>query len=122
MMARPIEQGPSMTDLAKRKCIPCRGGVAPLKGRALTDLGSELGHDWCVVEEHHLEKRFKFKDFAGALAFANRAGAVAEREGHHPDLLVRWGEVVVTVWTHKIDGLTESDFVLAAKIERESAA
>ena len=108
-----------MTDLSQRKCIPCRGGVPPLKGRALTDLGAELGHEWRVVDEHHLEKHFKFKDFAGALAFANRAGAVAERENHHPDLLVRWGEVVVTVWTHKIDGLTESDFVLAAKIEAD---
>jgi len=110
-----------MADLSERKCIPCRGGVPPLKGRALTDLGAELGHEWRVVDEHHLEKRFKFKDFAGALAFANRAGEVAESENHHPDLLVRWGEVAVTVWTHKIDGLTESDFVLAAKIEREFA-
>jgi 4a-hydroxytetrahydrobiopterin dehydratase len=107
-----------MSELADKSCVPCRGGVPPLRGEALTKLGAELGAHWRVVDEHHLEKRYAFPDFKSALAFANRAGEIAEREGHHPDLLVRWGEVVVTIWTHKIDGLTESDFVLAAKLER----
>lgn len=107
-----------MSELADRECVPCRGGVAPLKGAALSALYAELGGGWRIVDEHHLEQRFAFEDFAGALAFATRVGEVAERAGHHPDLLVRWGEVVITLWTHKIDGLSESDFVLAAKIER----
>jgi 4a-hydroxytetrahydrobiopterin dehydratase len=72
---------------------------------------------WRVVDGHHLEKRFTFPDFAQGLAFVNRAGAVAEQEGHHPDLHLSFGKVTVTVWTHAIDGLSESDFVLAAKLD-----
>jgi len=72
---------------------------------------------WRVVADHHLERAFAFADFATGLAFVNRAGAVAEAEGHHPDLLLSWGRVLVTIWTHKVDGLTESDFVLAAKLD-----
>jgi 4a-hydroxytetrahydrobiopterin dehydratase len=106
-----------VSELSKRSCVPCRGGVPPLKGAAIASLSRELDSAWRVVGEHHLERHFKLPDFAAALALANRIGAVAEREGHHPDLLVRWGELVVTLWTHKIDGLTESDFVLAAKID-----
>lgn len=104
--------------LADEKCIPCRGGVPPLKGGDLASVARELGGDWRVVDEHHLEKEFKFADFATALAFTNRIGAVAEAEGHHPDIYLAWGKVRVTIWTHKIDGLTRSDFVLAAKIDR----
>lgn len=106
-----------MTQLSEKHCVPCRGGVPALKGRDLESLRNQIGPDWRVVNEHHLERSFKFPDFAKALAFANCVGAIAEKEGHHPDLLVRWGEVVMTVWTHKIDGLTESDFVLAAKAD-----
>ena len=103
--------------LADKKCVPCRGGVPPLAGDALRRLQEELGHDWEVVKGHHLSKTFDFPDFAQALAYVNRVGAMAEEEGHHPDLLLSWGKVRVEVWTHKIDGLTESDFVLAAKAE-----
>jgi 4a-hydroxytetrahydrobiopterin dehydratase len=103
--------------LAAKECIPCKGGVPPLKGRDLVDLADKLGHDWKVVSEHHLEKEYAFKDFAQALAFTNRVGAVAEAQGHHPDIYLAWGKVGVKLWTHKIDGLTESDFVMAAKIE-----
>lgn len=103
--------------LAAKECIPCKGGVPPLKGRDLGDLTEKLGHDWKVIAEHHLEKEFTFKDFAQALAFTNRVGAVAEAQGHHPDIYLAWGKVGVKLWTHKIDGLTESDFVMAAKIE-----
>jgi 4a-hydroxytetrahydrobiopterin dehydratase len=106
-----------MSKLAEKHCVPCRGGVPALKGGDLESLRNQLGSDWRVVKEHHLERSFKFPDFAKALAFANCVGGIAEKEGHHPDLLVRWGEVVMTVWTHKIDGLTESDFVLAAKAD-----
>jgi 4a-hydroxytetrahydrobiopterin dehydratase len=103
--------------LAGKECIPCKGGVPPLKGAELRALSGQLGHDWKVVDEHHLEKNFAFKDFKQALDFTNKVGAIAEDQGHHPDIHLAWGKVGVTVWTHKIDGLTESDFVFAAKVE-----
>ena len=103
--------------LASEKCVPCRGGVPALKGAELRAVAAELGESWRVVEEHHLEKEFRFPDFAAALAFTNRVGALAEEQGHHPDLYLEWGKVTVMIWTHKIDGLTRSDFVLAAKID-----
>jgi 4a-hydroxytetrahydrobiopterin dehydratase len=105
--------------LADKTCVPCRGGVPPLKGDALNALNTELP-DWEVVGEHHLHKIFRFPDFQKALDFVNRAGAIAEGQGHHPDILLAWGKAEVTIFTHKIDGLTESDFVLAAKINRVS--
>jgi len=105
-------------DLTSKQCIPCRGGVPPLAGKELADLTQQLGHDWRVVDGHHLEKEFTFPDFKSALAFTNRVGALAESEGHHPDILLAWGKVRITIWTHKIDGLTESDFILAAKAEQ----
>ena len=104
--------------LANEKCVPCKGGVPPLKGEELVRLSRELGSNWRVVDEHHLEKEFRFRNFAEALAFTNKVGAIAEQEGHHPDIYLAWGKVRVTIWTHAIDGLTRSDFVLAAKIER----
>jgi 4a-hydroxytetrahydrobiopterin dehydratase len=103
--------------LSQETCEPCRGGTPPLAGEALAKLSGELGASWRVVEQHHLEKQFEFPDFAGALAFTNAVGALAETQGHHPDLLLRWGSVTVTLWTHKVDGLTRADFVLAAKID-----
>ena len=105
--------------LAREKCVPCRGGVPPLKGSELAAIRRELGGEWQVVNEHHLEKEFRFKNFAEALAFTNRIGAIAEEQGHHPDIYLAWGKVRVTIWTHAIDGLTRSDFVLAAKIDAE---
>jgi len=107
-----------MSSLANEKCIPCRGGVPALKGEELAALARELGAEWRVVDEHHLEREFRFPDFGQALAFTNKVGAIAEEEGHHPDIYLAWGKVRVTIWTHKVDGLTRSDFVLAAKIER----
>jgi 4a-hydroxytetrahydrobiopterin dehydratase len=104
--------------LAGEKCVPCRGGVPPLKGAELQQVSGELGNGWQVVEEHHLEKEFRFPDFAEALSFTNAVGAIAEREGHHPDIHLAWGKVRITIWTHKIDGLTRSDFILAAKIDQ----
>jgi 4a-hydroxytetrahydrobiopterin dehydratase len=104
--------------LASEKCVPCRGGVPPLHGDDLRQLEDTLGGGWQVVGEHHLEKEFTFPDFASALAFTNQIGAIAEEEGHHPDIYLAWGKVRVTIWTHKVEGLTRSDFVLAAKIDR----
>ncbi|MBE7561190.1 4a-hydroxytetrahydrobiopterin dehydratase [bacterium] len=106
-----------MSELAQRHCIPCRGGVPPLAGEELAGLARRLGGDWRVVNGHHLEKEWKFPDFKAALAFTNRVGALAEEEGHHPDIQLSWGRVGITLYTHKIDGLTESDFILAAKID-----
>lgn len=105
------------TDLASKTCVPCRGGVPPLKGAELQNLKKQLP-TWEVVKEHHLRKEFKFPDFRQALAFVNKVGGIAEEQGHHPDIALGWGRAEITIWTHKIDGLTESDFVLAAKIEK----
>jgi 4a-hydroxytetrahydrobiopterin dehydratase len=107
-----------MTDLASKQCVPCRGGVPPLAGAELAALAAELGHAWRVVDGHHLEKEYTFPNFRDALAFTNRVGELAETEGHHPDIYLAWGKVRVTIYTHKIDGLTESDFILAAKAEQ----
>ncbi len=105
-----------MSDLALKECIPCRGGVPALGGSALAELQHQLGDDWKVVDEHHLEKSFAFRDFAEALSFTNKVGELAEKVGHHPDIHLAWGKVTLTIWTHKVDGLTESDFVFAAKV------
>lgn len=105
-------------NLAAKHCIPCKGGVPALHGEELRRLAEQVP-GWQVMEEHHLERQFKFPDFAKALVFVNRVGAIAEAEGHHPDLELAWGRVGVKIWTHKIDGLTESDFILAAKIDQQ---
>ena len=106
-----------MSDLADRDCVPCRGGVPPLTGEELAELSGALGPAWEIVDGHHLTRTFRFNDFREALAFTNRVGDLAEEQGHHPDLHLAWGRVTVEIWTHAIDGLTESDFVLAAKID-----
>jgi len=105
-----------MTRLCDLTCRACRGDVPPLKGAALAAYAAQVP-EWKVIEEHHLSRTFRFADFAAALAFVNRIGALAEEQGHHPDLHLAWGKVRVEVHTHKIDGLTESDFILAAKID-----
>src|SRR6478672_2959382 len=106
-----------MNVLADQHCVPCRGGVPPLEGEALGKLSAQLP-DWKVVDGRRLNKTYLFPDFQKALDFVNRAGAVAEAEGHHPDLCLAWGRVDAVIYTHKINGLTESDFVLAAKIDQ----
>ena len=103
--------------LAEKSCIPCKGGVPPLAGNELQRLQSELGADWQVVDGHLLHKEYRFPNFQEALDFTNRVGALAEEQGHHPDIFLAWGKVGVTIWTHSIDGLTESDFILAAKAD-----
>jgi 4a-hydroxytetrahydrobiopterin dehydratase len=104
-------------ELTKKTCIPCQGGVPPLKGKELSPLFAQLAEGWSIVNEHHLEKTYLFSDFKSALAFANQIGELAEKEGHHPDLYLSYGKVIVTIWTHKINGLSESDFILAAKCD-----
>jgi 4a-hydroxytetrahydrobiopterin dehydratase len=109
-----------MSELSRRECAPCKGKVPPLKGNAIGALLEELGGSWRVVDEHHLENEFRFRNFKEAMAFANRVGDLAERVNHHPGLHVAMGRVKVTIYTHKIDGLTESDFVFAAKTDELS--
>jgi 4a-hydroxytetrahydrobiopterin dehydratase len=106
-----------MSELADRQCVPCRGGVPPLKGDEVQRLLVQLA-DWQAVSEHHLLKTYRFQNFRETLVFVNRVGELAEEQGHHPDICFGWGKAEISIWTHKIDGLTESDFVLAAKIDK----
>lgn len=108
-----------MENLDSKNCIPCQVGTPPLKGQPLLDLYSQLETSWKLIDESRLEKEYKFKNFRDALAFVNKVGAVAEEQGHHPDIYLSWGKCKLSIWTHKIHGLTESDFILAAKCDRE---
>jgi 4a-hydroxytetrahydrobiopterin dehydratase len=103
--------------LSEKTCVPCRGGVPPLTKEQIRPLAAEV-KDWKVVHDHYIEREFKFPDFKTALDFTNKVGAIAEEQAHHPDIFLAWGKVQVKIWTHKIDGLTESDFILAAKIDK----
>ncbi len=106
-----------MTELFQKTCVPCRGGVPPLGGAELGKLLNQVG-GWNLVEEHHIQKEFRFANFVLALEFVNRVGALAEEQAHHPDIHLVWGRVDIQIWTHKINGLTESDFILASKIDQ----
>ena len=106
--------------LADKQCVPCRGEVPALKGQELERLHKSIP-EWTIVNEHHLQREYRFPDFKQALAFVNRVGAVAEEQGHHPDILLTWGKAEITLWTHSVNGLTESDFIMAAKIDRLAA-
>ncbi len=105
-----------MTELASKTCVPCKGGTPPLEGEEIEELRRQIP-EWEVVEEHHLRRVFRFKNFREAWGFVNKVGELAEEQGHHPDISFGWGYAEVTVWTHKIDGLTESDFIFAAKVD-----
>lgn len=107
-----------MASLADKKCVPCRGGHPPMNADEIKPLLAQL-EGWSVERDHHLTKAYKFPDFLQALAFVNRVGQEAEQQGHHPDIYLTWGKARIDIWTHKIDGLTESDFVLAAKCDRQ---
>jgi 4a-hydroxytetrahydrobiopterin dehydratase len=103
--------------LSEKTCIPCRGGVPPLTAEEIKPLAEQV-ENWNVVNNHHVEKEFKFPDFKTALNFVNKVGEIAEEQGHHPDIDLAWGKAGIKIWTHKINGLTESDFILAAKIDK----
>ena len=107
-----------MSGLSEKSCIPCKGGTPPLKGETLRELHRQLSEGWRVVDEHHLEKEYLFKNFREALAFTNRVGEIAEQQKHHPDIFLAYGKVKIQLWTHKIDGLSESDFIFAAKCDQ----
>jgi 4a-hydroxytetrahydrobiopterin dehydratase len=105
-----------VSELAERSCVPCKGGIPPMPAPEIAEL-LPLIQGWEAVRDHHLVKTYAFKNFAEALAFVDRIGAMAEEQWHHPDVHLGWGKVTVEIWTHKIDGLTESDFVFAAKCD-----
>lgn len=106
-----------MSELASKKCVPCEGGVPPLSEEKVSELLGQLD-GWSVEKNHHIQRTFEFPDFVTALTFVNHVGDIAEEQGHHPDIYLTWGKAGVKIWTHKIDGLTESDFILAAKIDQ----
>ena len=111
----------SMDKLAEGKCVPCEGGVPPLKGKRLEEWKAQLDTEapgWELKDTKHLQKEFKFKDFKTALEFVDKVGAIAESEGHHPNIEFGWGFAKILLWTHAIDGLSENDFFLAAKIDK----
>lgn len=105
--------------LATKKCIPCSGSITALSDDEAQKLLQQLGNEWFIESNHRLEKEFLFPDFKQALHYTNRVAAIAEEEGHHPDIHLAWGKVRLSIWTHKIKGLTESDFILAAKCDEE---
>jgi 4a-hydroxytetrahydrobiopterin dehydratase len=106
-----------MAGLADKQCVPCNKGAEPLKGAEIEKRKKELDPDWKVADEHHLEREFTFDDFRQALDFVNEVGELAEEQGHHPDIYLSYGKVKIQLWTHKIDGLHENDFILAAKVD-----
>lgn len=106
--------------LADLDCVPCRGGVPPLEAARIAELLRQLP-GWRINDAGHLEREYEFSNFRTALEFANRVGEIAEAQRHHPDLHIGWGLCTVEIWTHKIGGLTESDFYLAAKVDRDVA-
>jgi 4a-hydroxytetrahydrobiopterin dehydratase len=108
-----------MEDLKELKCVPCRGGVPPLDDLQIAIFKPQTP-EWQVIEVDgikRLQRTFKRKNFAEALAFTNQVGALAEAEDHHPTLVTEWGKVTVTWWTHKIKGLHQNDFIMAARTD-----
>ena len=113
-----LTYGADFVSLDKKKCIPCSGGVPALKMQGIMPLLKQINPDWNLIEEHHIEREFSFNNFADALDFVNLAGAICEEENHHADFELSWGRVKVSIFTHKINGLVEADFILAAKIDK----
>ncbi len=107
-----------MTELSRKSCKPCSEGGEPLTGESLQQYIQQVDDDWKVVDEHHIERTFAFDDFQQALDFVNQVGALAEEEGHHPNIEFTWGKATITLYTHEMDGLSPNDFILAAKIDR----
>lgn len=111
-----------MQDLSAMTCVPCMGGIPPLDHQQIVEYLKQLNGGWTVVADHHLRRTFTFPDFISGLRFTNQVGSLAEEQGHHPDIFLAWGRVEISIWTHKIDGLNESDFILAAKIDKLASA
>ena len=105
-----------MSELASKTCVPCRGGTPPLTAEEIAKFSPQL-KEWEIINQHHLQKTYRFSTFREAHDFVNRVSSLAEEQGHHPDICFGWGIAEIKIWTHKINGLTESDFILAAKID-----
>ncbi|MCB1118253.1 MAG: 4a-hydroxytetrahydrobiopterin dehydratase [Chlamydiia bacterium] len=105
-----------MEKFSQKQCLPCEVGQPAIKGQRIDEFLAQLD-GWSCVDNHHLVKSYKFKDFKQALSFVNDVGHLAEEEGHHPDIFLSWGRVELKIWTHKIDGLSENDFILADKCD-----
>jgi len=110
-----------LLELAGKTCVPCKGGISALGSAEIKAYQEKLDSGWHVINNHHLEKEFKFDDYEAAIDFANMVANIAIEQDHHPDILLAYGKVTVIVWTHKAGGLTENDFVLAAKVEKAIA-
>ena len=106
-----------MADLHDKKCVPCEGGILPLGENEIASYLSQLKLEWQVVSNKRIKKEFKFKNFKGGIVFVNKIAALAENEGHHPDICIFYNRVRIELWTHAINGLSENDFMMAAKIE-----
>lgn len=106
-----------MNKLDKKKCQACTSNTPPLIESVVQEFLTQLHEDW-KLKEKKLYRVFQFKNFANALDFLNKVGRLAEEEGHHPDMFITWGRVEIELWTHKIQGLSENDFILAAKIDK----
>jgi 4a-hydroxytetrahydrobiopterin dehydratase len=113
----PEEYSMSVSELARKECVPCKGGTPPVKGEELRKLQDELNSGWKVVDEHHLEKEYKFDSWEQAVDFTNRVAQIASEQDHHPDIHLSYGKVKIVLWTHKAGGLTPNDFIVAAKAE-----
>ena len=107
--------------LTDKKCVPCEGGVQPFTAAQINDYLTQLKTEWEVVAFHKIKKQFKFKDFKEAMVFVNKVAEIAENEGHHPDITINYNRVTIELSTHSIGGLSENDFILAAKIEEVAA-
>tara|TARA_A100001234_G_C12591194_1_gene370634 strand:- start:730 stop:1056 length:327 start_codon:yes stop_codon:yes gene_type:complete len=106
-----------MAELSKKECIPCKGGIPPMDGEKAKEMLNLVHNDWNLVESHHIERVWTFTNFENALELVNAAGKICEEQNHHADFELGWGRVKAMIWTHKINGLTESDFILAAKFD-----
>ncbi|OGY99319.1 MAG: hypothetical protein A2945_05130 [Candidatus Liptonbacteria bacterium RIFCSPLOWO2_01_FULL_52_25] len=103
-------------DLTQKHCVPCEGGTPPLSAKEVEKYHTSVP-DWKVLDSRKITKEFKFKDFKGAMVFVNKIAEIAEAEGHHPDLIISYNRVRIELWTHAVAGLSENDFILAAKID-----
>jgi len=106
-----------MEELTSKKCQPCEGGVPPIAGDDITNYTCQLKTTWDVIEGKKIRKGFSYSDFIETMIFVNKVADLAEEEGHHPDMHVSYGKVEIEIWTHAIGGLSENDFILAAKID-----
>ncbi len=105
-------------DLSKKKCIPCEGGIPPLDNARVEEYQKHIQSEWRVTSDSKISREYSFKDYMNTIGFVNRVADLAEEEGHHPVMHVYYSKVVIELWTHAIGGLSENDFILAAKIDK----